>query len=80
MLGTVRKWGNSAAIRLPANILEAAHLHVNQAVDVREEDGRIVIQPVRPATLSLEALTAAITDDNRHGEVSFGSEVGGEIW
>ncbi|MBF0852305.1 MULTISPECIES: AbrB/MazE/SpoVT family DNA-binding domain-containing protein [Gluconobacter] len=80
MLGTVRKWGNSAAIRLPANILEAAHLHVNQAVDVREEDGRIVIQPVRPATLSLEALTAAITDDNRHGEVSFGSGVGGEIW
>ncbi|WP_215751348.1 MULTISPECIES: AbrB/MazE/SpoVT family DNA-binding domain-containing protein [unclassified Gluconobacter] len=80
MLGTVRKWGNSAAIRLPANILEAAHLQVNQAVDVREEDGRIIIQPVRPAALSLEALTAAITDDNRHGEVNFGSEMGREVW
>ncbi|MFT9359655.1 AbrB/MazE/SpoVT family DNA-binding domain-containing protein [Acetobacter okinawensis] len=80
MLGTVRKWGNSAAIRLPANILEAAHLQVNQAVDVREEDGRIIIQPVRPTALSLEALTAAITDDNRHGEVSFGPAVDGEIW
>lgn len=80
MHGTVRKWGNSAAIRLPANILEAAHMQVNQAVDVREEDGRIIIQPVRPDALSLETLIAAITDDNRHGEVSFGSEVGGEVW
>ncbi|AOX18454.1 AbrB/MazE/SpoVT family DNA-binding domain-containing protein [Kozakia baliensis] len=80
MHGTVRKWGNSAAIRLSANILEAAHLQVNQAVDVREEGGCIIIQPVRPAILSLETLTAAITDDNRHCEVSFGSEVGGEVW
>ncbi|WP_367161159.1 AbrB/MazE/SpoVT family DNA-binding domain-containing protein (plasmid) [Kozakia baliensis] len=80
MHGTVRKWGNSAAIRLPANILEAAHLQINQAVDVREEDGCIIIQPVRPASLSLETLTAAITDDNRHGEVSFGPGVGGETW
>lgn len=80
MLGTVRKWGNSAAIRLSANILEAAHLQINQAVKVWEEDGRIIIQPVRPAALSLEALTAAITDDNRHGEVSFGPDVGGEVW
>ncbi|OAZ76344.1 Antitoxin MazE [Acetobacter pasteurianus] len=80
MHGTVRKWGNSAAIRLPANILEAVHLQINQAVDVREEDGRIIIQPVHPAVLSLDTLTAAITDDNRHGEVSFGPEVGGEIW
>ncbi|UMM10003.1 AbrB/MazE/SpoVT family DNA-binding domain-containing protein [Gluconobacter frateurii] len=80
MLGTVRKWGNRAAIRLPSNILEAAQLQVDQAVDVSEEDGRIIIQPVRPATLSLEALTAAITDDKRHGEVNFGPEAGGEVW
>lgn len=80
MHGTVRKWGNSAAIRLPTNIFEATHLQINQTVDVREEDGRIIIQPLRPAALSLDALTAAITDDNRHGEVNFGPKLGGEVW
>ena len=76
---SLEPFGNGETV-LPSNILEAAQLQVNQAVDVSEEDGRIIIQPVRPATLSLEALTAAITDDNRHGEVNFGPEAGGEVW
>lgn len=80
MHGTVRKWGNSAAIRLPAAVLEAAHLEINQPVDVREEDGRIIIQPIRPAALTLENLAAAITDENRHDEMDLGPMTGGEIW
>ena len=47
MKGTVKKWGNSAAIRIPAAVLEAAHVDLDQVVDVREEAGRIVIEPVR---------------------------------
>ncbi len=47
MKGTVKKWGNGAAMRIPAGVLEAAHLELDQAVDVREEAGRIVIEPVR---------------------------------
>ena len=47
MKGIVRKWGNSAAIRLPAAVLEAARVNLDQVVDVREEAGRIVIEPVR---------------------------------
>ena len=42
---TVKKWGNSAAVRIPAAIMEAAHLKLDAAVDVREEDGRIIIEP-----------------------------------
>lgn len=80
MHGTVRKWGNSAAIRLPAAVLEAAHLEINQPVDVREEDGRIIIQPIRPAALALENLAAAITDENRHDEMDLGPMTGREIW
>ena len=45
----VKKWGNSAAIRLPAALLEAADLLRDQPVDIREERGRIIIEPVRPA-------------------------------
>ena len=80
MQGIVRKWGNSAAVRLPASVLEAVSLKVDQAVDVREEDGRIIIEPVRAAALSLEALVSGITDSNRHEEASYGPAVGGEVW
>ena len=38
--------GNSA-VRIPASVLEAAHVGLEQEVDVREETGRIIIEPVR---------------------------------
>ena len=41
----VKKWGYSAEVRIPAAILQAAHLEMDEAVDVREEAGRIVIEP-----------------------------------
>ena len=47
MKGTVKKWGNSAAVRIPASVLEAAHVDLEQVVDMREEAGRIIIEPVR---------------------------------
>ncbi|WP_118963905.1 AbrB/MazE/SpoVT family DNA-binding domain-containing protein [Komagataeibacter saccharivorans] len=65
---------------LPTSILEAVQLQIDQSVDVREEDGRIIIQPLRRESLSLESLTAAITDENRHGEMGFGPSAGGEVW
>jgi antitoxin component of MazEF toxin-antitoxin module len=59
MKGTVRKWGNSAAVRIPAAVLEAAHVDLDQDVDVREEAGRIIIEPVRTQRrYTLEELVA----------------------
>jgi antitoxin MazE len=49
----VKKWGNSAAVRIPAAIMEAASLRLDEAVDVREEGGRIVIDPVSYTHLTL---------------------------
>lgn len=80
MQGVVRKWGNSAAVRLPARFLEAAHLKIDQAVDIREEDGRVIITPLQSPPLSLETLVEAITDENRHEECHLGSPKGGEAW
>jgi antitoxin MazE len=40
----VKKWGNSAAVRLPASIVAAARINLDQPVDVREEVGRIIIE------------------------------------
>ena len=74
----IRKWGNSAAVRLPAAVMEAANLSLDQTLDVREERGRIVIEPMRIPVFSLDALVAGITRANRHEEIDFGSSVGDE--
>ena len=53
MKAIVRKWGNSAAVRIPASVLRTARLDLDEVVDVREEAGRIVIEPVRQKTYDL---------------------------
>lgn len=73
----VKKWGNSAAVRIPAPVLEAARIHLEQAVDVRAEDGRIVIAPATTG-YDLDSLVAAITPENRHDEADFGAPIGRE--
>ena len=75
---TVKKWGNSASVRIPAGIMEAAKLHLDDTVDVREEAGRIVIEPVRQEDYNVNTLVAGITSENLHAEVSFGRVVGKE--
>lgn len=76
----VKKWGNSAAVRIPAAIMTAAKLRLDATADVREEDGCIVIEPTRVEDYDLDALVAGITPDNLHAEVSFGSAVGKEAF
>jgi len=76
----VKKWGNSASVRIPASVMAAAYLSLDQAVDVREEDGRIIIEPIREEVLDIGELVAGITDDNRHEAVDSGTPVGREIW
>ncbi len=80
MKATVKKWGNSAAVRIPAAILQAAHLNLDEVVDVREEAGRIVIEPVRQKTYDLADLLKGITRKNLHEAVDFGPPSGKEAW
>lgn len=75
---TVKKWGNSASVRIPATVMSDAQLKIDSVVDVRVEEGRIVLDPVRPDALTLDALLADITQENLHGEADFGEPVGKE--
>jgi antitoxin MazE len=80
MRAAIKKWGNSAAVRIPASVLQTAHLDVDEAVEVREECGRIVIEPVRRKEYDLATLIKGITRENLHKEVDFGGAVGREVW
>jgi antitoxin MazE len=76
---TVKKWGNSASVRIPAGIMEAVHLGLNDPIDIREEGGRIVIEPIRANECDLAQLLAGITAENLHAEVDFGAPSGKEL-
>jgi antitoxin MazE len=80
MRAVIKKWGNSASVRIPVAVLQAAHLDLEEPVDVREESGRIVIEPVRRKEYDLTELVKGITRNNLHGEVAFGGPVGKEAW
>jgi antitoxin MazE len=78
MRTVVKKWGNSASVRIPAAVMQAAHLDLDQAVDVREESGRIVIEPAQRKEYDLAELVKQITGENLHDEADFGRPVGKE--
>ena len=80
MRSTVKKWGNSAAVRIPSSVMQATRLDLDEVVDVREEAGRIVIEPVRQKTYDLRRLLEGITPKNQHEAVDFGPAMGKEVW
>jgi antitoxin MazE len=75
----VRKWGNSASVRIQASVMQAARLDVNGAVEVKEESGRIVIEPLQRKEYDLAGLVKRINAKNRHGEEDFGCPTGREV-
>jgi antitoxin MazE len=76
----IRKWGNSASVRIPASVMASAALGVDQLVDVREEGGRIVIEPVRAPAYDLDQLIDQMRPETFPDEIGFGPPVGGEVW
>lgn len=78
MRSVIKMWGNSASVRIPAPLMKSTNLSVDSLVDVREENGCIVIAPVLQDEADLETLLAGITPDNLHSEVDFGPAVGNE--
>ena len=79
MKSTVKKWGNSAAVRIPASVMQASNLVLDEIVDVREEAGRIIIVPVRQV-YELDDQLNGITSKNQHVAVDFGPPSGKVIW
>lgn len=74
----VKKWGNSAAIRLPLALMSLLHIKLNSEIEMQEENGRIILYPVNQE-YRLEDLVNGITTENRHDDISFGEPVGKEM-
>jgi antitoxin MazE len=80
MLTRVQKWGNSIALRIPKAFAEEMHITPDTPVEVKLEDGRLVVTPVGAIRYTLDELLAGITPENQHEEVDWGEPVGNEVW
>ena len=67
-------------MRISAALMDSAHLLLHQAVDIREEQGQIIIERVDPEACDLAALVAGITDENKHDVTDTGAPLGREVW
>lgn len=78
MEATIRKWGNSPAVRLTTSTMKAAAFDLEQKVVIKASKGRIVIEPAKNSGYTLEALISGINNSNLHEPVDFGRPVGRE--
>ncbi|WP_257263872.1 AbrB/MazE/SpoVT family DNA-binding domain-containing protein [Endozoicomonas sp. ONNA2] len=46
----IKKWGNSAAVRLPAKALAQAGIEINSSVEIVAVDGEIILKPIANPT------------------------------
>jgi len=72
-------WGNSQALRIPREMLDALQISEGDEVEMVVEKGHLTVRPLNPK-LTLESLVAAITPENRHKEIDWGRPVGNEVW
>lgn len=73
MRGVIKKWGNSAAIRLPSSMMKTLKLDLESLVEIRLEAGCLVIEPIRYQEYDLNQLLNGIKPSNRHAEIDFGA-------
>lgn len=81
MTSHIRRWGNSDALRFPANALAAVGLKTNDPVEVRVVEGKLVVEKTEPKArpVTLDWLLEGVTPENLHGEIDFGAPVGREF-
>ena len=74
MKSQIKKWGDSAAVRIPREIMKSANFSVNQAVNIEAAEGKIIIEREGHEKVRLDQLLEGITADNIHSEVKIDSQ------
>lgn len=64
----IKKWGDVLAVRIPKRFAAELGLAENSPVELRLEQGALVIHTEPDTSLSLKDLLKRVTPENRHGE------------
>jgi antitoxin MazE len=78
-MSTVQKWGNSLAVRIPANLANQVKLQEGSEVEMLAEDGAIMVIPVTKKTFDLDELLKNCKPSQLHGETDWSGDVGREV-
>ena len=73
------RWGNSLAVRIPAQIAVEASLEEGVPLRIEYVDGALHLSLIETQP-TLDQLIAGITKENSHREIESGSPVGEELW
>ena len=65
----VQMWGNSLAVRIPAEIARTAKLSAGQVVEVAAQEVGVYIVPIGPREMTLAERLAAYDPEAHGGEV-----------
>jgi len=75
MRSEIKRWGNSAAVRLPKKLLNETKLEVDSAISMSVEENRIVIEALQEAVsrrlrlpFSEKDLLAGLNADTAHAD------------
>lgn len=77
---TVQQWGNSLAVRIPAQVARSARFKVGQPVELSAQDSSVLVRSIGAPKLTLAQKLAAFDPERHGGEVMATTRVGSEVF
>jgi len=78
MTVTLKKWGNSLAVRIPKDVARSLKVESDSLMELELQEGVLTLRPKRGNRL--EALVSQIDEKNLHEEIETDGPVGNEAW
>jgi antitoxin MazE len=77
---TVKRWGNSLAVRLPKDIARTLELDEGSDITLEIVEDGLLVKFSKPQHSDLEALLHGVTRETIHDETDWGDVAGKEAW
>ena len=78
MTATIKKWGNSLALRIPLAVAKQIHVKEGDPVTLKVSPAGLTVKP-SPKRPNLDDLLTQVIPENLHPATDWGADVGGEV-
>ncbi len=80
MKSTVKRWGNSLAVRLPKDLAQTLELDEGSDITLEIVQDGLLVKSSKPQRPDLEALLRGVTRETIHDQTDWGEVAGKEAW
>jgi antitoxin MazE len=77
---TVKRWGNSLAVRLPKDLAQTLELDEGSSITLEIVEDGLLVKSSKPRRRDLETLLRGVTRETIHDETDWGEALGKEAW